>query len=290
MKNILVCLAGFPHDANALEAAFLVGWPFSASIDGLHVQPEPMKIVMNAALHQFATMHSSREVVVALQRQAAAHSAKAKEIFDSFLARRLAAHAFGSAQSGVKATFRCAEGDPIADIVTAARFADMVVTGRAPAHAQFSTEQIANILVGCGRPLLLVPDSEPEAIGRTIAIAWKEKAEAARAVSAAMPLLTRAKKVIVLSIEEHRGDTAACAASAEHLAAQLSRYEIHVQAHGIAAEARNAANVLVSKANELGADLIVSGAYSHSRARELVFGGFTRSLMTACDIPVLLLH
>lgn len=65
---------------------------------------------------------------------------------------------------------------------------------------------------------------------------------------------------------------------------------MQVEAHGLSAERHAGANVLIEKAKALGADLIVSGAYSHSRMRELVFGGFTRTLLTACDLPVLLLH
>jgi nucleotide-binding universal stress UspA family protein len=290
LKNILVPLTGFPHDSNALEAAFLVGWPFDAVIDALHVQPDPMKIVLSAAVQQFETSHSNRELVLNLQRQAAAHSTKAKEAFDRFAARHLSAHAFASAQSGVSASFRCVEGDPLDDTISTARFADIVVAGRAPEHGQFSTDQIANILVGCGRPLLLVPSREAEAIGGTIAIAWKEKAEAARAVTAAMPLLTRAKKVIVLSVEEQSSQTAACSASAEHLATQLARHGMNVEAHALLAKPHGGAGTLIEKAKELQADLVVSGAYSHSRVRELVFGGFTRSLLGSCELPVLLLH
>ena len=290
LKNILVPLTGFARDSNALEAAFLIGWPFDAAIDALHVQPDPMKIVLNAAVHQFETTHGTREMLRDLQRQAAAHTAKAKEAFDQFAARHLSAHAFASAQSGVSAAFRCIEGDPLDDTISTARFADMVVIGRAPEHGQFSTDQIANILVGCGRPVLLAPLRETGAIGNTIAIAWKEKAEAARAVTAAMPLLERAKKVIVLSVEEHSSLPAACSASAERLATQLARHGMNVEAHGLAAKPHEGADVLVAKARELQADLIVSGAYSHSRVRELAFGGFTRSLLAKCELPVLLLH
>jgi nucleotide-binding universal stress UspA family protein len=289
-KNILVPLTGFAHDANALEAAFMVGWPVDASIEAVHVQPEPMKIVLNAALHQFASSHSNRELVLTLQKEAAAHSVEAKRVFDQFWDRHLGAHAFASAQSGVSAVFRCIEGEPVHDTVSAARFADLVVIGRAADHAVFSTDQIANVLVGCGRPVLLVPQGERNAIGSTVAIAWKEKAEAARAVTAAMPLLTRAKKVLVLSADEDGTQSGVHAASAEHLASQLRRHGMIVEAHGLVAQPNCGASVLTKKAKDLGADLVVSGAYSHSRMRELVFGGFTRALLTACDLPVLLLH
>jgi len=290
LKNILVPLTGFAHDANALEAAFLIGWPFDAVIDALHIQPDPMKIVLDAAVQQFETTHGSRELLLSLQKRAAAHSAKAKEAFDRFAARHLAAHAFASAQIGVSAGFRCVEGDPVDNTISTARFADSVVIGRAPEHEQFSAGQIANIIVGCGRPVVLVPPHNTAAISSTIAIAWKEKAEAARAISAAMPLLKRAKKVIVLSVEEHGGETAACRASAERLAAQLARHGMDVEAHGLAAKPHGGANILIEKARQLQADLIVSGAYSNSRVRELVFGGFTRSLLSSCELPVLLLH
>jgi nucleotide-binding universal stress UspA family protein len=290
LKNILVPLTGSAHDSNALETAFLVGWPFDAAIDALHIQPDPMKIVLDAAVHQFETAHGGRELVLTLQRQVTERSAKAKETFDRFAARHLGAHAFASAQSGVSATFRCVEGDPVDDTISNARFADCVVIGRAANPGQFSTDEIANILVGCGRPLLLVPPRETDSIGSTIAIAWKEKAEAARAVTAAMPLLARAKKVIVLSVEEHDTQNTACTASAKRLAAQLARHGMDVDAHGFVAKPHGGADILIQKAKELGANLVVSGAYSHSRVRELIFGGFTRSLLLACEMPVLLLH
>jgi len=290
MKNLLVPLAGFAHDKNALEAAFLLGWPLDAAIEALHVQPEPMKIVLSAAAHQFGTSYSNRELLAELQKQAAAHSAKAKEGFELFHKQHLAAHAFASAQSGVSAVFLCMEGDPVPDVTSAARFHDLVVMARAPQNAPFSTEQIAMMLVGCGRPMLLTPEKTPDAIGNTIAIAWKEKAEAARAVTAAMPLLKRAKKVIVLSVEEHANQAAACSASAEHLASQLARHGMNVEARGLVAKSNAGADVLVESAKQSGADLIVSGAYSHSRMRELMFGGFTRRLLAACDVPVMLLH
>jgi len=245
---------------------------------------------MDAAVHQFETTHGSREVLVSLQKQAAERSASAKQTFDRFATRHLAAHAFASAQSGVSANFRCIEGDPLDDTISTARFSDLVVIGRATEHAHFSTDEIANILVGCGRPMLLAPPNETAAIGSTIAIAWKEKAEAARAVTAAMPLLKRAKKVIVLSVEEHGSQNTACAASAERLAAQLARHGLDVEAHGLVAKPHEGADILIQKAKALEANLLVSGAYSHSRVRELVFGGFTRSLLAKCELPVMLLH
>ena len=290
LKNILVPLTGFPNDANALEAAFVVGWPFDAYIEALRVHPEPMEIVMAAAVRQFASKKSNRELVLSLQADAASRTNLAKETFDQFFKRHLAAHAFGSATGGATAAWRQMEGNPVEDTTAAARFSDLVVLARAAEGGQFPADSVANILIGCGRPVLLVPDVDPGAIGSIIAIAWKEKAEAARAVTAAMPLLARAKKVVVLTMNEEGADTTESTQSAQRLASQLARHGMATEAHGLAAGPQADPQILLGKAKELGANLLVAGAYSHSRVSELVFGGFTRAILRKCDLPLFLLH
>jgi nucleotide-binding universal stress UspA family protein len=290
LKNILVPLTGFENDANALRTAYVVGWPFDAHVEALHVKPEPMEIVLAATLRQFATKKSNRELVLSLQKEAENHAERAKAGFEEFYRRQISTHAFATAGSGITAEFREAEGNPVPDTIAAARFSDLVVLARAPEGGQFSPDAVANIVVGCGRPVLLVPNAEPGPIGGTVAIAWKEKAEAASAVTAAMPLLTRAKKVLVLSMSEQGLDPAQCQQSAERLAGQLARHGLNVEAHGLADGRHGGPEVLVGKAKELGASLVVSGAYSHSRMRQLMFGGFTRWLLQRCELPVLLFH
>lgn len=289
-KNILVPLTGFEADSMALDAAFVVGQPFDANIEALRVQPEPMDIVLAAALRQFGTKMSNRELVLSMKQEALSRTRSAKEAFDQFLKRCLSAHAFGSAASGVTASWREIEGHPVQATTAEARFSDLVVLGRAPEHGEFSTASIASIVVGCGRPTLLVPNSELSSVGHTVAIAWKESAEAARAVTAAMPLLTRAKKVIVLTVAEDSDDPQQSMRSAERLATQLARHGFTVEPHGLAAQAHAGVGPLTHRAKQLGADLIVAGAYSHGRMRELVFGGFTRAFLTGCELPVFLLH
>lgn len=290
LKNLLVSLTGFESDARALEAAFLIGWPFNACVDALHIRPEAMEIVVAAAVGQVTSKMGNIELIHALQREAATKAEQAKASFDAFSKRDLSGHAFGLATAGITASFRELEGNPVQDLIAAARFSDLVVLGRAPVGSQFSRDAVANILVCCGRPVVLVPNTELSSIGRTIAIAWKEKAESARAVTAAMPLLSRAKKVVVLTAAEANADAANCARSAEHLAQQLARHGIATEARTIAATERSVEQRLVEAARESGADLLVAGAYSHSRVRELVFGGFTREVLIACGLPVFLLH
>src|SRR4051812_21769317 len=99
MKNILVPLAGFAPYASAPKAALLFGWPSDAVIEAVHVQTDPLKIVMGAAVRQFGSSHGNRQLVLELQKRAVVHSAEAKETFERFHEQLLAAHAFGSALS-----------------------------------------------------------------------------------------------------------------------------------------------------------------------------------------------
>ena len=289
-KHILVPLTGFENDRRALEAAFLAGWPFDAHIEAFRVHPEPMQIIAGAAIRQFASRSGNQELIHALQREAQHHSAFAKSSFETFARERLSAHAFGTAAGGVTASWKQIEGDPIHDTIAEARFYELVVLARAPQHGQFSKDAIGHILVGCGRPVLLVPNSDIAAIGHSVAIAWKESAEAARALTGAMPLLLRAKNVFVFSVDETGHQSEQLAGSAERLVSQLARHGLAAEAHVLAAQPHVAAETLAREALKLGADLLVAGAYSHGRVRELVFGGFTRQILAACELPIFLMH
>jgi hypothetical protein len=173
-KNVLVPLTGFENDRRALEAAFLAGWPFDAHIEAFRVHPEPMQIIAGAAVRQFGSGSGNQELIHALERDALHRTSLAKSCFETFTRERLSAHAFGTAAGGVTASWRQVEGQPVHDTVAEGRFHELVVLARAAAHGHFSTEAIGHILVGCGRPVLLVPASDIAAIGHSVAIAWKK--------------------------------------------------------------------------------------------------------------------
>jgi nucleotide-binding universal stress UspA family protein len=280
IKNILVPLTGFDSDAAALQTAYLLGAPFAANLACLRVQPDPMRIVARAAVGQFGSSMGNVELIHALQKEGDERTAKAQRAFEDFAKRNPSA----------AATLKEIEGDPIADTTREARYADLVVVGRAPKVSELTALDIGSVLVGCGRPVLLAPEKPASAIGATIAVAWKETAEAARAVTAAMPLLQRAKRVAVLTAEESVPAASDEGLPAERLARKLAAHGISAEARHVAPGKRPASEALLAAAHEAGADLLVMGAYSHSRFREFVFGGFTRQILQACDLPVLMLH
>ena len=290
IKNILVPLTGGDNDGTALEAAFFVGARFSANVLCLRVHPNPMQIVAQAALSQFGTRMGSVELIHAIERECETRTKKARAAFDKF-SERISSPASALGKGAIAATWQELEGDPLTDTITAARYSDLVVLGRAAQGSDFSTDSVANILVRSGRPVLLVPDKPVSGIGSNIAIAWKETAEAARAVTGAMPLLSQAKRVAVLCVHEKEPAGAPQELGpAARLAEQLAHHGLSPSAQDIGFSKLSASQSVIQAAHEWGADLVVAGAYSHSRFRELVFGGFTRQVLQACDLPVLLLH
>jgi len=133
-----------------------------------------------------------------------------------------------------------------------------------------------------------VPRLLPPTFATTIAIAWKSTPEAARALTAAMPFLLKAAKVIILSADEgHSGATTI--ESAARLGRSLRWNGIDAELRRLS-QATDAPRDILKAVAETGADLLVMGAYSHSRARELILGGLTRRVLRDATLPVLFCH
>ena len=132
--------------------------------------------------------------------------------------------------------------------------------------------------------LLIVPAQPPDRIGDVLAIAWKDTAEAAGAVTAGLPLLEGARQVVILSVtEDEQADRAAC----QRLREALEWHNPATTVQHLARSGEEPARTLLKAAANLGVDLLVMGAYGHSRARSLVFGGMTGQVLRAADLPVL---
>ena len=182
---------------------------------------------------------------------------------------------------------------PTRFVLRQARAADIIVTGgRSPVLSDaFALANPRDIIMQAGRPVLLAPDGATWLDLRTVLVAWKDAPGARRAVADALPLLRKAKNVVVAEIPEADDERDAAGADVDDVAAFLSR-------HGIVATTRvpeaggtrEATAELDAIVQDLGAGLIVAGAYGHSRFRELVLGGMSEHLVTRADRCVLLSH
>jgi nucleotide-binding universal stress UspA family protein len=210
----------------------------------------------------------------------------------------LAAGAFHehTARAGLDSSeMRVAEGDPVQAVALHGRYADLVVLGQTdpdedPESLGVSRDFPELAVQAVGRPVLLVPyiGSFPR-VGERIIVAWNASREAARAATDALPLLQRASQVTVLVVNPGE--------SGDHGEIPGADIALYLARHGVKTEAAHThtreidpGSWLVSRACDLGADLIVMGGYSRSYLRELIFGGVTRSLLGQMTVPVLIEH
>ena len=162
--------------------------------------------------------------------------------------------------------------------------ADVVVFARDakdenPDHAAL----IETAVMETGRPVLLSPIQAPDTLGEHILVAWNGSAEAARAVAMTMPMLVRAEKVTVVTVED--GDVSTDPAA---LTKTLTLNGIKATSSVAAMNSEGVAATLEAEAKKIEADMIVIGAYSHSRIREFVMGGVTDDALTDSTVPMLL--
>lgn len=177
------------------------------------------------------------------------------------------------------------------DVRRAAYYADLIVMGQRnagdPASTAVPADLVASVILETGRPTLVLPYIwTDEAIGRRVLIAWKESRESARAVSAALPWLAGAERVDVVSF----GDAEAGERSLGDIKAFLSAHGVNATTHFGGAQDADAGGRLLSMSFDLGSDLLVMGCYGHSRTREWVLGGASRTVLTAMTLPVLMVH
>jgi nucleotide-binding universal stress UspA family protein len=177
--------------------------------------------------------------------------------------------------------WRCAEDFPTRFIVQQARAADIIVAGedcRDTLADPFVQANPSDLVMQLARPLLVAADSCNWLDLRSILIAWKNTPEARRAVVDALPLLRKAKDVAVVEIIEDDDGRAAALSGIKDLVAWLSRHSV-LASEQVSDQCGNAAAQLDKIASEVGAGLVVAGAYGHSRLGEWVFGGVTRRLV-----------
>ena len=159
------------------------------------------------------------------------------------------------------------------------RIFDLTVIARGSSH---DTVQAA--LLETGRPMLLTPPAVPDALGDVVLLAWNVSPQAARAVASAMPFLQSAARVVVMSV----GNGPEPAPSAAELAGALAWHGIAAEVRHIEQGSRRVRDILLAEATALAADLLVIGAYSHSRMRQVVFGGVTEHMLDHAELPVLM--
>jgi len=275
MKDILVYVDASPRAGARIDLAVALARRFGAHLTGLHVVPPPfVPIIIEAPIPP--------EVVEDQIKLARDLASKAEATFRAALQR-----------ADIQAEWRRVDGFPTEAALVHARYADLVVVGQTvpdePGNPPVDFPD--RLALGAGGPVLVVPRAGSFAdVGRRVVVAWNASREAKRAVDDALPLLTEAQQVSVLVVKPKTSATGHGDVPGADIALYLARQSVTaevVQAYG---EDATVADLLLSRVAELGADLMVMGAYGQPRLLELVMGGTTRAILSRMTVPVLIAH
>jgi len=267
-KDILVCADANKVAASSLDVACKLANKFDAHVVALHVLPFPV-------IPADAIGAVPAELIDWQRDYARKQSDAAKREVD------LAAQ-----RNGCRIEWRSVEGDIAETALLHSRYADLIVLGQT--GAEVSTGLAESVLMGSGRPVLMVPhEGSFPSVGERVLIAWNRSREATRAVHDALPLLTSAKQVTVMEVDSsHRDGHIPGADVVRH----LTRHGARAEASSTTANGIDVGNAILSRAADLGIDCLVMGGYGHSRLGELVFGGVTRTIMDTMTVPTLMSH
>jgi hypothetical protein len=250
MKTILVPVEQLAFMRSVLDAALLVAQRFGSLVEGLALGPDVANVMAFDVPPEWTTLSEQ-------QRQDVAE--RSRQRFESFMLS-CAIPRDPEASEDVSYSWIGQQVYGDSQIGSVGRVFDLIVLGRpqrSDEPPRMATVEAA--LFESGRPVLLVPPSSSGTIGDTIVIAWNRSTETARTVALAMPFLLKAQRVIVLTIEGWAVDGPTCEAILEYAA-------------------------------ELHADLLIKGAYTQSRLRQMIFGGATSHILAHAKLPVVMAH
>ncbi len=188
---------------------------------------------------------------------------------------------------------RLVDDEPEGGLVLQARYSDLVVVSQTDAQDKFSrvvSDLPEYLMLNCARPVLVVPYAGRfEHIGQRALIAWDGSAEATRAIANAMPLLKRARNVTLAVFNSSARYDVHGEQPGADIALYLARHRVKVD---VLSQTTNidVGNSLLSLSSDLGTDLIVMGGYGHTRFRELLLGGVTKTVLDTMTVPVLMSH
>jgi nucleotide-binding universal stress UspA family protein len=273
-KTIIAHCDGSKSVFHRLVVATDIGRRFDAMLTGIYAKApfEPPSFVVQA--FDMATLFKAHEQGVA------ADEAAARAAFHEVLEGR---HSMAEWWSH--------EGYAEEVLARYARYADLVVVGQSGSNGApaVSGDLPGTVAIESGRPVLVVPYvGARNPIGETVMLCWNASRESARAAADALPFLKTARNVIALIIEPSASGNSRGAGA--DIVAWLARHGVNVMVRHDMAPNVDVGEIILSRAADYDADLIVMGVYGHSRRREMVLGGVSRTMLASMTVPLLISH
>lgn len=261
-----------------LDAVLPIATRNGAHLIGLHIVPEPHVYWAVAADMSAVVLDAQREFYAQL-------ADKTEALFNA-----------RTASEDLVCEWRLSQtaGYPIAEVFTIhATSADLTVISQTEPSEDgaLQTDLPSQVIMASGRPTLVLPlEWQPEPIGKRVAIAWDGRREATRAVFDALPFLTQAEEVRIVTVDEERKSSLSTFTPVDEIVASLQRYGITLTTERRSSGDGSIGEALLLYAQDHDSDLLVMGCYGHARFREFVFGGATRDILQLARLPVLMSH
>ncbi|HVC55376.1 MAG TPA: universal stress protein [Stellaceae bacterium] len=282
MKNLLAVIGD--GDARlVLEAALLVARRFNSHIVGLHSLTTEYAVVFGGEMG----FSISSEVDRTLEREGHERRDQARRLFRDFMnAQGVAIGPPTADYDGPTASWREEDGRQNAIVGMSGRVYDLILVEQPEKLASIAEATLEDALFESGRPVLMVPKTLGPRLGDTIAVAWNGSTETAMTVALGMPFLKQASHVVVIAVGPQNMPEPG--PSGEELARSLELHGLNVSLRPAYGRQKAMGESFLKEAVAAGADLMLKGAYTQSRIRQMIFGGATRHIIMDAKIPVLM--
>ena len=282
MKNLLAVI-GDGNAGTVLEAALMAARRFNSHIVGLHSLTTEYAVVFGGEMG----FSISSEVDRTLEREGHERRDQARRLFHDFMTEHgvpIGPPAPGD--NGPSASWREEDGRQNAVVGMTGRVYDLILVEQPEKLASIAEATLEDALFESGRPVMMVPKVIAPHLGETIAIAWNGSTETALTVAVSMPFLKQAREVVVVAVgPQHMPEPGP---TGEELARSLEGHGLHVSLRAAFGRQRAMGESFLKEAMAAGADLLLKGAYTQSRIRQMIFGGATRHIIMEAKIPVIM--
>lgn len=285
-RTILIPVRGDGKGEGVLDHALAVARRFNAHLNVVHCRPRPEDMLPGGV---FVPGSFRRQIATFATTMADDEEGRVKALFQDYCRRHdlVVVDDLGAApKDRPSASWSETTGKQAAVVAVRGRLADLVAVAQPDRKLDLGRNTLEAALLETGRLVLLCPPVAVASVGRHVAIGWDGNAEAARAVAAAMPILGAADQISVLAAETG----GRMELDPEDLRAYLARHDAPAEVRTFRSRATEVAEGLLAAAKEAGADVLLIGAYGHSRRRELLMGGVTQHVIDHTDLPVLMSH
>ncbi len=281
-----------PVDSNggrrALRAALAILGGGGGHIEAFHVRADSKEAV--PLLGEGMSGSMIEEMIDLADKDGDERSRAARSIFDTFVAETKIAVTDGIAIGGATPTASWHEevGREDEKVANRGRVSDLIVMAQPAGEVgRPSMMALHAAIFETAHPVLMLPDQVPAKIGSTVVVAWNGTSEAARAVAGAMPFLKSANRVIALTVETEKSVNRI---GGDELAHYLGAHNIKVERASVKRTENPVGETILDYCKSVNADLLVTGAFTHSRLIQIILGGVTRHLIASAHLPVLMDH